>query len=119
PKLFYIQACRGEKIDNPLLIVDENYIFHSNETTARAFITNPRIENKINLTSETVASCSDLYVFCSSFAGYFSYFSRKKGNSFFIEEICNIYKKDYKKHTLSEMNTKVKDKISKMNISIG
>ncbi|CAL4058568.1 unnamed protein product, partial [Meganyctiphanes norvegica] len=92
PKLFYIQACRGEKIDNPLLIVDENYLIHSNETAARAFITNPRTENKINLTSETVASCSDLYVFCSSFSGYFSYFSRKKGNSFFIEEICNIYK---------------------------
>ncbi|CAL4119908.1 unnamed protein product [Meganyctiphanes norvegica] len=119
PKLFYIQACRGEKIDNPLLIVDENYLIHSNETAARAFITIPRIGNKINLTSETVASCSDLYVFCSSFAGYFSYFSRKKGNSFFIEEICKIYKKDYKKHTLSEMNTKVKDKVSKMNISIG
>ncbi|CAL4107231.1 unnamed protein product, partial [Meganyctiphanes norvegica] len=119
PKLFYIQACRGDKIDTPLHIIDDNYQMCSHETAGRAFIANPLSDNQINLKAETVASYSDLYVFCSSFSGYFSYFSRRKGKSFFIEEICNIYKKDHKKQSLSEMNIKVKDKISKINIRVG
>ncbi|CAL4062784.1 unnamed protein product, partial [Meganyctiphanes norvegica] len=119
PKLFYIQACRGDKIDTPEHIVDENYQMCTHETAGRAFITNTILDDQINLTPDTLASYSDLYVFCSSFTGYFSYFSRREGKSFFIKELCDVYRRDHTKHTLSEMNTKVKDKISKMNISIG
>ncbi|CAL4131140.1 unnamed protein product, partial [Meganyctiphanes norvegica] len=119
PKLFYIQACRGDKIDKPARIVHGNYESYSHETAGRAFITNTIFDNQMNPTSDSLASYSDLYVFCSSFTGYFSYFSRREGKSLFIKELCDVYRRDHTKHTLSEMNTKVKDKISKMNISIG
>ncbi|CAL4220940.1 unnamed protein product, partial [Meganyctiphanes norvegica] len=107
PKLFYIQACRGDKIDAPLHVVDDNYQLCSHENAVRAFKPNSQLKKQINLKPVTLASYSDLYVFCSSFSGYISYFTRREGKSFFIEEICNIYKSDHKKNTLSEMNAKV------------
>ncbi|CAL4199024.1 unnamed protein product, partial [Meganyctiphanes norvegica] len=119
PKLFYIQACRGDKVDYPACFVDENYKITNIDIGEASPVPRPTFNNKTEFRAETLASYSDILVFCSSFSGYFSYFQRKEGKSFFIEEICKVYNSDHKRNTLSEMNSKVKDTISKITIPGG
>ena len=90
PKLFFIQACRGSKMDMGEDVRDGTLSFHSKQT-----VKYPKIP-----------IWADVLIAYSTVPGYYSWRNSANG-SWFIQSLGHILKNDAKEKNLLEMLTKV------------
>ncbi|CAL4115066.1 unnamed protein product, partial [Meganyctiphanes norvegica] len=92
PKLFFIQACRGQKKE-------------------------PQTEVYYAADEETISEHCDSFILLSSYPGTKSYYSATTGESPFIKSLCEVFERDFKNHDIEDMARKVKRACTGKNFS--
>ena len=92
PKLFFIQSCRGTKLDNGVEII------HETDSTPSA-------------TTYSLPAYADIMVAYSTYDGFYSWRNPDNG-SWFIQALCQELNKNWKTHDLLRMMTAVVRRVS-------
>ncbi|XP_033191987.1 caspase drICE [Bombus vancouverensis nearcticus] len=91
PKLFFIQSCRGTKLDNGVEII------HETDSTPG--------------TTYSLPAYADIMVAYSTYDGFYSWRNPENG-SWFIQALCQELNKNWKTHDLLRMMTAVVRRVS-------
>ncbi|XP_055852221.1 caspase-1 [Episyrphus balteatus] len=86
PKLFFIQACRGNQLERPVTYETERV------TPMSRFASAPDESQKITY---AIPNTADLLVFYSTFEGYYSFRNVENG-SWFIQALCQTFEEALK-----------------------
>jgi caspase 7 len=97
PKIFFIQACRGNEVDNGVLVADDEKDKQEEDEQ----------EADIDV---FCTSGSDFLMAYSVVLGFFSWTT--SGGSPFIQAVCDVIKKNWRKMDLLTMMTRVHKKVA-------
>ena len=100
PKLFFIQACQGNKTDRGGFVSSDSV---NSNTSYKNW----------HFDSSLLPTTADRFIFYSSYASYCSYRSPTHG-SLFIQTLVKVFNEDAFKCDLSEMCNKVKKLVAEM-----
>ncbi|XP_039276312.1 caspase A isoform X2 [Nilaparvata lugens] len=92
PKLFFIQACRGEKLDGGLTLVNCT-------------------QTDNNLSSYKIPSMADFLLAFSTFEGHYSWRNPEKG-TWFIQALCEVLEEEGTKSSLQEILLEVSRRVA-------
>ncbi|KAH9409091.1 Caspase-7 [Tyrophagus putrescentiae] len=108
PKLFFIQACQGDKTDRGVLVSSDAVSSASVPSNNKLFNDGPNL----------LPTTADRFIFYSSYAEYYSYRSATNG-SLFIQTLVNVFDEDALQFDLETMCNKVKDQVANINGTTG
>ena len=108
PKLFYIQACRGNEFQKSISEI-ANDCFHSNDLTPKTHVNDGR-SSYLPDWSKSGKQVSWYHIVYSTIKGYLSFRDQERG-SLFIQTLCEVLKEDGSSYDVNTISSSVISKV--------